>query len=342
MTAIRSAMWALALVVSWLAASPARANNRGVSSDMVLINGDAAARDLATVTVAIEAAVRSAGWSLPQQPLARAESERMLKCLDGDALGTCVKAPPPLARIFVVTVKKAQESGSPMLVLIGKVFAIDQESPAETRSVTRQRHCESCSDDTLAKESTELVTATLQELSSRIGKTFVEFKSTPPGANILVDGVWIGATDGTFRAHPGKHVARFTKDGYIAQDHEFTVEERRTAKVAVTLQPSEGKTPPATSSKRNLISYGLMGVGAAALVGGIAYSLSVDAPEQPGEQPEKLYSGPAIAVAAAGGAVLIGGIYLRWFHRSKQSKPRSVPTAVLHGNGGVIGWSTSF
>lgn len=342
MTAIRSATWALALVVSWFAASAAHANNQGASSDIVLISGDAPARDLATVTTAIEAAVRGAGWSLPKQPLARADSERMLKCLAGDAPGTCVKGPPSLARIFVVTVKTAQESGAPMLVLIGKVFSIDQEAPAENRFVTRQRHCESCSDDTLAKESTELVTATLRELSSRIGKTFVEFKSTPPGANILLDGVWIGATDGTYRTHPGKHVARFTKDGYIAQDHEFTVEERRTATVKVTLVPSEGKPPPPTSSKRNLISYGLMGVGGAALVGGIVYSLSVDAPAPPDEQPKRLYSGPAIAVAAAGGAVIIGGIYLRWFHRSKQSKPRSVLTAVLHGSGGVIGWSTSF
>jgi hypothetical protein len=84
----------------------------------------------------------------------------------------------------------------------------------------------------------------------------------------------------------------------------------------------------------------LVGVGAAAIIGGAGYSFTIDPPATP-EQPRYLYSGPAIGVAAAGGALVGIGLYL-WLRAPRGSPPRPAPSVSLRPGGGTVGWSTRF
>jgi hypothetical protein len=113
-----------------------------------------------------------------------------------------------------------------------------------------------------------------------------------------------------------------------------TVAVDKTMKLAT--DPSEPRPRPASPS--HVMPAAVIGIGALALVGGSVYSFTVGAPAASEPQPAKLYSGPGIAVAAAGGAAVALGLYL-WFHHTPTT---STPTAAITDGGGLVGWAANF
>lgn len=101
---------------------------------------------------------------------------------------------------------------------------------------------------------------------------------------------------------------------------------------ATTVMESEG-------SSRRLLPIGLMGAGAAALLGGVVM-LAIDEDADPTKTTNRTYRDTAtggVVLGAAGAAALGVGLYL-WF----SDKHGSHPVAAVGRDGGVVGWAGRF
>ena len=275
------------------------------TAGVVLITGGAAERQREIVGQVIEAAVRDAGWSLPQQPLTQSESDGVLACLDSNQLQGCIPPALQLARVFVVAIEPGQASdGAPLIVLTGKALLLDPPATA-----IRQQHCERCASNDLTAASAELAKLVLRDLALRAGTTIADLRSEPVGAEIILDGRRAGATNARLNTYPGRHVVRFEKPGYLAQTHELIAKNDRSVRVAVTLHRSK---PPPMSPRSKLLSGALIGAGGALLgvaAAGIYYSTKGDSEDRyryPRAKPIGI--GSAVLGAGAAGA----GLYLFW------------------------------
>lgn len=341
--ASKPVMTMFALVASWLvgamfARADGSSNGNGAPSGhtagVVLITGGAAERHREIVGQTIEAAVRDAGWSPPPKPLTKSQSDSMLTCLDSKPPASCVPASLPIARVFVVTVENGQaDNGAPMVVLTGKGILIDPPSTA-----IRQQHCERCASNDLTAASAELAKIVLRDLALRAGTTIVELKSSPEGAEIVLDGQRIGATNAKFNTYPGKHVVRFEKSGYVAETREFTAEEDRSVTVAATLRSSAtGQPPPRPPAPSRLVPGALLGAGGVLLATGavgIYYSTKGDSDDR------YRYTRAApigIGATAAGLGAAGLGVYLLW-----KGSRSAAPTVAMISGGAVLGWTGTF
>jgi hypothetical protein len=149
-----------------------------------------------------------------------------------------------------VAAKKQQaENGSPIVV-----FTVSLIATSPRALIVRQRFCEHCSEDRLTQAATEVTRQLLEELAVRSGRTILAVKSTPSGARIVLDGVSIGATDGTFNTYPGLHTVILEKPGYLTQTVSVQATEGKTAEVSVALPESPAtfptKLPPPPTTSR--------------------------------------------------------------------------------------------
>ena len=341
--ASKSVMTMCALLASWLGgAALARADAGGQGGGappvhpigVVLIAGGAAERQRTIVAQAIEAAVRDAGWSPPPKPFTKTQSDAMLGCLDAKPPASCVPASPPIARVFVVTVENGQaENGEPMVVLTGKGILLDPPSTA-----IRQQHCERCASNDLTAASTELAKIVLRDLAVRAGTTIVELTSDPDGAEIVLDGQRIGATNGRFNTYPGKHVVRFEKPGYVAEAREFTAEEDKSVLVSVTLQSSEDGRPPIRPPPSKLVPGILLGTGGVLGVTGAVWIFYYGTKDGSGDRYRYTRTMPLGVGAAAVGVGAAGlGAYLLW-----KGSRSSAPTVSVTSGGAVLSWMGTF
>lgn len=221
-------VWVSMLVVlAWLRAAPAYAETRG----LVLIGGTAAERYGGTVGTAVEAAVRDLGWVLPAEPLTKSQAEVVRGCLDAKRHASCLPAALRIARVIVVRIEREVQNGTAVVVLTGKGIGFAPASAA-----IRQQHCEHCDPDRLGDASVTLAKLVLEELSLRARDTVVALRSTPEGAQVVLDGNRVGVTNATFHTYPGKHMVRFEKPGFLDEVREFTAHEGRSAEVRVRLR----------------------------------------------------------------------------------------------------------
>lgn len=336
-------MTVFVLLASWLiGVAGARAQGSAGGSGtpaaatpgLLLVTGGAAERQREIVGQAITAAVRDAGWSLPPKPLTKSQSDGMLACFDSKQPASCIPASLRIARVFVVTVEDRQaDNGVPMVFLVGKAILIDPPATA-----IRQQHCERCASNDLTAASAELAKIVLRDLALSAGTTIVELRSEPEGAEIVLDGRRIGATNAKFNTYPGKHVVRFEKPGYLAETRELTAEEDKSVSVAVTLRPSgAGKPPVRPPPPSKLVPGALLGAAGVLLVTGgvgIYYGTKGDSDDRY-RYPRAMPIGIGAAVLGIGAAG--AGAYLLW-----KGSRSSAPTVGVASGGAVLGWMGTF
>jgi hypothetical protein len=304
-------------------------------SAIVVVGGSATERDRGTVGQAVETALRGSGWSVLPTRLAKKEADGLLHCKDAKAPWTCIpKSIGAAVRVMVVQVENAQASnGAPMVVITGQLIAPDVQA-----TTSGQHYCEQCADDKLIDGSAGLVTKLVRELVVRVGRTNITVRSVPSGATVMLDAQPAGLTDGTFNTYPGSHLVIIELPGYHSETKNITVEEGKTADVAVTLRRLE--TGTVHEGHRSRLVPGLIGgAGLVAVVVGISVSATANPPSK-GPAPEYVYSGPGIAIAVGGGVAVGVAAYL-WF-RAGKAPPKSAPTGSVVPGGAVFGWSTRF
>jgi len=304
-----------------------------LGGDATLVVG-ASSDERAVVGAAVVAAARAAGWAVPPEPLAVADSDRPLDCGDPSSPLTCV--PPSIARrglrrLFAFAVERRQaDNGASMVVLTARLIVT-----APPALVVGQRYCEHCADDRLARAAGDLARQLLRELAVRTGRTVLDVASTPAGAQISVDGHPIGATDATFDTFPGAHRVVVERAGYRSEARTVIAEEGKTAAVVVTLVPSSTAARPTRSAR---LAYGALGVGGGLAV--VAGGLLLDLGTRGGRDDRYIYAGamPAgAAIGLAGVAAIAAGVYGWW-----RSSVSSAPTVALTNGGVVAGWLAAF
>jgi hypothetical protein len=224
-------------VATWIAgAADARAEN-----GIVIVTGSAPAQAQATASAVVEGAARDAGWSLRAQPLGKKDREAVIRCSDAQTPWDCLPAAltaTDIRHVLLVTVD-AKSAEGPALVLIGKLIVDNPRA-----FVVAQRFCDACDDARLGEESGTLAKEVLRELAVRKGRTLIEVRSTPPGAQVLFDGARVGVTNTTLKTFPGPHVLVIEKPGFESVTREITVDDGNTAQVEVALKPRGEAGPP--------------------------------------------------------------------------------------------------
>lgn len=327
----RRAMLALGLAAGAVWASPRLAR---ADDGSIVIGGAAEDRDRSVVGAAVAATAREAGWALSRDPVAAPDVDRLLACSDPIRPWACVPASlgsRGIRRVFVFAVDHKQTaSGAPMVVLTAKLIVQAPQGLA-----VRQRFCEHCADDRLTGASTELARQLLHDLAVRSGRTVLDVASTPPGAQIALDGQPIGATNATFNTFPGPHVVVVEKPGFRVERRTVVAEEGKTAAVAVVLAPADRSAGPVRWSRALLGA--LIGSGALAVTAG---GVLLDLGSRGGSHDKYRYAGATPAGAAlgvAGVAAIAAGVYVWW----RMPGPPA-PGAAIADRGLVAGWATAF
>jgi hypothetical protein len=330
---------AFATVLCMLGEPRASAESQSVSG-VIAIGGNAEERDRAAVSAGVTAATRVAGWQLPAKPLSKKEAAGLLHCLDPGEPWACIPGTIDAQGIhhaLVVAAEKRQsEDGSPMVVLTAKLIVNRPRA-----LVVHQRFCEHCTDDKLTQASSDLAQQLVQELAVRVGRTVLEVKSMPAGAQVTLDGEAVGATNMTFNTYPGSHVVIIEKAGYLTQTIPIQAEEGKTAEVSVALRESETSQPRApekpTERPSHTVPIALIGAGGAAVVtaGVLVYLGQQDGPDDKYKHTHATTLG--IVTGLAGAAAIGAGVYL-WLHATAES----APTVATIPHGAIVGWTRSF
>lgn len=325
---------ASAIAAAAALALAAAARTAHAESGAVVVVGNAAARDRATVAAAVRGAARSGAWELVETPFADGDVAAIVDCMKTHDEWPCVS---PIAqrrgveRLIVVRVEpdRAPDGGA-ALTLTEQIVL-----PGSSAPTADQRFCARCSDETLTRVAFDLTRSLLEEASAGTARTKVTVRSTPPGAWITFDSVNVGLTDHTYATFPGHHVVIVQREGFATERREVDAPENRETVVAVDLRARD--TGAAAPTSHPYVLPGIVtGIGAAGLIAGLALQAEQSPPSSE-PQPSRLVSAPGIALVA-GGAVALGiGAYL-FVRAHRAAAPVAAP---VHG-GGIVGWAGSF
>lgn len=329
MVTMMRAVHILIIVAAGLGAATTAA---AADSGAVVVYGTAKSHDREVVAAAVTRTVRQASWTVESSPFTQKDTEDIVACLALDRPWPCVAPIATAKRIGRVVVVQVDPDGR-SVVVIGQVLLQSTAVPSIER-----RFCDPCSDQTLDQSAQELTSVLLERTIARAGNTAIEIHTVPQGASITIDATATGTSDTTIRVSPGPHQVQIQRSGYRPYSESVVVAEGQTFKLSAKLVASEPAVIVRHDDRPSRLTPVLVGgAGAAALIGGSVYSLTRGAPKSI-DQPKYVYSGPALVVAAAGGAALGLGLYL-WFHHPQS---RSAPVASLVSHGGIVGWTRSF
>ncbi len=320
---------ATAAILLW--AIPARAENGAV-----VVYGDARPHDRDIVVSALVQQLRGSSWAVPDAPLSQRDGDAIVSaCIALDRPWPCVAqtvGDKGFDRIVVVKVEI--DKAAKGVKLIGQILLQGDVVPSVDRG-----WCVKCTDATLVSTTGDLARLMLQHAADRNPGATLVIHTVPAGAVINLDGQMIGETDKTVTTTAGSHTVLLQRSGYRNEDRTIVTENGKTATVDVALTPVQGTVvAPVTDPQRSrLVPAIVIGAGAVALVTGALVSLDTDPPKT-FQQPQYLYSGPAIAVSVAGGLAVAAGLYL-WFRHPHSA---SAPAVASVPGGGVVGWSTTF
>lgn len=166
--------------------------------------------------------------------------------------------------------------------------------------------------------------AQLEQALAAQGVQQLSITSEPAGATLHVDGELVGVTPWAGELPPGQHRVRLEQQGRQAREAEVTLAAEHAADLHVSL-PAAPVVPvdqPGAWTRIQPLTWGMLGVGAGALAGGLAFELSrASSSERAGSagtaEARARAEGAAdskqmasLLLLGAGGAFLIGGSVL--------------------------------
>jgi hypothetical protein len=241
--------------------------------------------------------------------------------------------------------------------------AIELADGSNGERITRQSDlCDICSAEEVEARILAAASAVREILgSAMLGQPRLSVTSTPPGAQVFLDGEMIGTTPLDTTVEPGRHVVRIGGDGLVAQEREVLfVEGGRevySAQLDEVGQFSGETEKDDTHRYRPLVISGavLLGVGLGAAGGGIPLIL-IDGKENKNRctDADRDINGkcpwsyetfiPGIALSAGGGALAIAGAALLGvgLKRRKEARERAKTQTSLQIGPTRLGVRVSF
>jgi hypothetical protein len=157
--------------------------------------------------------------------------------LQAAAAAASVSGGPYRARLSVRVTKKKDYALT--LTVLG---------PGDATVAAPTDECKGCSLEQVGAKIDALVQQATERLASTepppAAAASVSVRSEPLGARVLVDGTERGFTPQVLELPPGEHTIAVDKPGFVAQEHELTVEagaEQELALVLVAAPPADGK-----------------------------------------------------------------------------------------------------
>ena len=235
------------------------------------VDGELPPQGTKTLTAEVEAGLQSAGATVvPSTELAstlggkpKAASKKLEACRDS----ACLKDLAAKATATHLVRPAVRMDGSDYVISLELVDGATGEVVHQASQT-----CELCG-LTEAQEMTRSLAASLQDRLESMGKVTVD--STPPGAEVLVDGEPAGTTPVELRLAAGEHAIVLRLAGHADEERKVVVEVGSTAPVTAELTeleqaaPVEAPSPPRSAPLRPL-GWASIGVGIAALGSGIA------------------------------------------------------------------------
>lgn len=353
---------AITTVVCALTVLLARSSSADDELGALVVKADTSPRDQEVASRAAKDTLAAANWKLADKPLSSAETTAIARCFSESAAPSCVfraVADKRARRIAYVSIGKDPKRGPSSVAIIGRMVVDGVDT-----IMLATRYCDHCTDDTLTSYVVETTKELVDRASVASGRTVISIKSTPQGARFSIDGHALGATDAAITVAPGKHRVRIEQDGFVTEERTVEATEGKTAEVTVTLRRADGSTSTsgagsATTSTTATIDSGesgsdttprasrapviLMGVGGAAVVGGVAALLldQDDDVHKPrgGVQPRYYYDTAlpgVIAIAGGATAIVVG-----WFWH-KHARGASTVSATPVSGGAVLSVTSAF
>jgi hypothetical protein len=163
--------------------------------------------------------------------------------------------------------------------------------------------------------------AKLELALAALGVQQLSISSDPPGASVLLGDEIVGVTPWAGELTPGLHRVRLERGGYQAREAEVALSAQHAAELHLALvkQPVKPPEPPGAFARIQPLTWGFLGVGVAALAGGIGFELSRASSSDragSGSSPESVARAQGAADAkqmasllllGAGGAFVVGG-----------------------------------
>lgn len=331
----------------------------------VVVTGKVAERDLQVTTKAASASLTAAGWVLAEKPFSSKESTALNACFATREVAPCVKGvlaeKQKVNRLAAFGLERQQgPEGVVTLVVTARIVVPGNA----VESVSAQRFCDHCTDDTLTTAVTDVTKELLDKVSLTNGRTVLSVTAAPSGAFVYVDGHSVGAASPSLSVNitPGRHIVRVEHDACVAVEQTIEGTEGKTATLDVALKltaevgiapakpsptasTSKPVTQPHVAGSSKLLPWTLILSGGVAVVGGgvlFAMNESDGAGAPAGQEQPRTYQSTILPASGLliGGAVAIGvGSYLLWHGSKKQSA--TVMLAPSSG-GGVVGFVKSF
>jgi hypothetical protein len=254
-------------------------------------------------------------------------------------------------RAIVIQVGRDGPEKRAPVVLTGWVVA-----KVGTRLAMRDRFCEPCSTARLEESAGLLVAELLQEVEARTTKTWLVIRTTPPGAEVELDGALIGRTELKHGVLPGPHRIVMQLRGYEFAIREVTAVAGETATVDVTLKPT-GKGPPSPSDKEaaptvdqgqqslalRWAPWAVVGVGAAVSAVGVTLLIRDEDSRNPdGSLQYEYRENTTLGIAATGVGVTAVGAGLLWFFLQRDDDAATGPSVQSTQGGAVLGYTGTF
>ena len=118
--------------------------------------------------------------------------------------------------------------------------------------------------------------AKLEQALAALGVQQLSITSEPPGATLRVDGDLVGVTPWAGELAPGPHRVRLEHGGHEPREAELTLAAEHAGDLHVSLPALAVASveQPSAWTRIQPLTWGMLGVGAGALVGGLAFELS--------------------------------------------------------------------
>lgn len=321
----------------------------------LIVAGTVNDRDQALAEKSMSAALAKAGWTLPDKPLSKTESNAVMRCFKSTETHRCVLGvlqSKGIQSVVYVSVN-ADTDKAGVLKLSGRIV-----SASIDYVLVRNRFCDHCTDDTLASNAAELTRNLLDGVSIANGRTVLAVRTSPQGARYSLDGEWVGVTDALIYVTPGPHTVIVEQDGFETATRTVEAKEGTTAEVSITMNRTKSDGTAAQENTHNADASTqvpddeprrpfaakalLVGGGVALVAGGVALFLDQDSRTVPKDQDQHRYyydtTTAGMALIAAGAVATGVGAYLYWGRRSSSTSAAVVPTA----NGAVMTLNGTF
>jgi hypothetical protein len=347
-----------ALVIASLVAMSTSALASGVA---VVVGGDADQETRRALATAVERSLKDKREETHQLNLDAREIDALVDCVSREASKECAAAfmrsrSSGASRAIVLSV--GRDARAKKTTITGWIVAQDG-----TVLVIDQGVCDACTATALKNVTMELLSALLREVEARTMPTTLAIRTTPPGAQVEIDGRIVGETNDRkpfeYRVYAGPHRVVVQLRGYETASRSVQLVPGETKPVDIVLvplpgsakppRPPETKTPDTTTERHQVRWGGWITLGSGVVVASTGIGLVIADQGTPdpasGQHSQEHRDTMTLGLAATGlGAAAIGaGIW--WLLRDTgepRGRARATPGVRVEPGSAILLYTGTF